>query len=69
MQNHIYLKEVLTPGARVSEAYTTLTGALKSEGLFHIYLPIRYVMVRKGTIQIDNVTITKIVLNHQKHSK
>jgi len=69
MQNHLFLKETIKPEGRVFEGYTTLTGVLKSTGLYHIYLTIRYVIIQKGIFQHENIIIRRINLTHQRHDK
>jgi ribosome-associated protein YbcJ (S4-like RNA binding protein) len=68
-QNHLFLKEKLRPEGKEFEGYTTLTGLLKSEGLFHIYGSIRYVILQQNIFQHGNIIIRRIPLTHQKHEK
>ena len=65
-KNHTFLKVKL---GEEDEAYTTLTGALKSESLIHLYSTARYVILKNDHFRFGEITIKKIKLTHQKHKK
>ena len=66
---HVFIKETMVREGKKIEGYTTLTGALKSEGLYHMYTVIRRVIIKVNMFQHGNIIFKRISLNHQKHSK
>lgn len=68
-QNHVFIKETLRDGGKEMEAYSTLTGVLKSESIYHMARTIRYFMNKQNIFQIGNLIIRKVKLNSGKHEK
>ena len=64
----VYVKEVLTAEGFTVTAYSTLTGALKSETLYHMYPSARYVIKSAGRFQYGSITISKVPLITQKYA-
>ena len=68
----VYVKEVLTAEGSTMTAYSTLTGALKSETLYHMYPSARYVIKSAGKsagqFQYGGITISKVPLITQKYA-
>jgi hypothetical protein len=65
-QNHTFLK---IKADKEPEAYTTLTGALASESLLHLYATAGRVIHKEGCFKYVSLTIKRIKLNHQTHKK
>ena len=69
-QKNIYVKK--KPETK-DEAYTTVTGALESEGIFRDdqvteFSKACYHLRKKGTVKIKDINIEKLRLNHlNKH--
>jgi len=59
---YIYLKE--TPTEKV--AYTYLTELLRSEGIGHVYNPVRKILLTEGKFFFNSILISKIKLTHGK---
>jgi hypothetical protein len=68
-QQHTFIKETITNNGRDFKSYTTLTGILKSENLFHLYATIRCVILKSGIFKYQNIIIRRVPLFHQKHRK
>ena len=66
---YIFLKEVINPEGREFSAFTALTDALKSEGLFYLYQVIWHVIRDKNKFQTGNIIIRKIKLNKLNYGK
>lgn len=71
MSATIILKEKMVDGARSIEAFTSLTGALDSEGLNtdSLYSIARYYISDFRPFAYGNITFRKLKLNHYRHGK
>ena len=65
----VFIKEVITPTGKQVTAYSTLTGALKSETLYHMYASARYIIKGTNRFQYEAITISKVSLISQKYGK
>jgi|APHig6443718053_1056840.scaffolds.fasta_scaffold31368_3 hypothetical protein len=59
----IYIKQ--DRSTNTFEAYTTLRGMLRSEGLDHVYMTARSQLNKSGIFTFDKIIFSKIKLNHK----
>jgi len=50
-------------------AYTSLTGLLKSENIERLYKTVRLRLMKGSKFQYNNITISKVKLNHFTNGK
>ena len=63
-QAYLFLKVKVTAKGTYKAGHETLSGALRSEGLFHLYHNARRRILRSGKLEMGGLTIEKIPKFH-----